>query len=161
MGLGFLLSLWELWWDLVCWYFCSSCSVTIPFSSFSPSFNSSILVPDLNSIVGGKYLHFFQSFAGRASQMTPMPSSLCTHNMVLLIVSGFGVPTWDGSQVRSVTRWSFNLCYIFVPAFPLSKKNSGLKILKMVGCPSGSTWVMTVYWRWSLQFPFPHCWVKF
>lgn len=90
-----------------------------------------------------------------------MASSLCTHNMVSVIVSGFGVPTWDGSQVGLVTRWSFNLCYIFVPAFPLDRKNSGLKTLKTGGCPSASTGVMTIYGRWSLQVPFPHCWVKF
>jgi hypothetical protein len=50
-------------WGLVSWYCCSSYGVAIPFSSFSPSFNSSIGVPRLGLIVGCEYLHLSMCWA--------------------------------------------------------------------------------------------------
>jgi hypothetical protein len=38
----------------------------------------------------------------------------------------------------SLGGFSFRLCSIFVPAFPLDRNNSGSKILKMGGWPSVS-----------------------
>ena len=61
----------------VSWY-CSPYEVIIPFSSFSPSFYSSIPVPDLNQMTGCKYMHLPLSVAGRASLGTAMPGS-CVH----------------------------------------------------------------------------------
>jgi hypothetical protein len=52
---------------LVSWSCCSSYTVAIPFSSFSPSPEFSIGVPDLSPMVGCKYLHLSQPAAGRAS----------------------------------------------------------------------------------------------
>jgi hypothetical protein len=58
--------------------------------------------------------------------------------MTSIIVSGFGVYAGDGSSVlgRSLGGLSFSLCPIFVPAFPLDRNNSGLKILK-IGASTG------------------------
>jgi hypothetical protein len=47
----------------------------MPFSSFNPSHNSSIRVPNLSAMVGCKCLHLSQSAAGRVSQRAAMPGS--------------------------------------------------------------------------------------
>ena len=57
MLFGWWLSLWDLPVVQVSWFFWSSYGVAIPFSSSSPSSNHSILVPNLNPVVGCKYLH--------------------------------------------------------------------------------------------------------
>jgi hypothetical protein len=46
-----------------------------------------------------------------------------------------------------------------VPAFPLDKNNSGLKILRRVGGPIRQLGAMSMYWRWSLQVLSHFCWV--
>ena len=52
MLFGLWLSLWKLWGVPVSRHCCSSYGVAIPFSSFSPSPNSSIGIPDLSPMVG-------------------------------------------------------------------------------------------------------------
>jgi hypothetical protein len=37
----------------------------------------------------------------------PCQAPICTHSMASVIVSGFGVHAWDGSQVGQVTEWPF------------------------------------------------------
>ena len=49
--------------------------VTLSFSFFNPSPNSTIGDPDFSFVVGCKYLLLSQSDAGRASQRTAMPGS--------------------------------------------------------------------------------------
>ena len=58
---------------LVSWHCCSSCQAR-PFSSFIPSSNTSMGAL-CQSMLGCKYLHMFQSAAGRASQRTAMLGS--------------------------------------------------------------------------------------
>jgi len=90
----------------VSWHCCYSCEVAIPFGSFSPSCNSSILVPDLNPMMGCKYLHLSQSLADRACQRKAMPGfylqaqyDLSNNIRVWCLHMGwiFGACTWDGS----------------------------------------------------------------
>jgi hypothetical protein len=59
MLFGCWLSLCELPEVQVSWYCWSSYGVATPFSSFSPSSNSSIGGLDFSSVVGCKYLHMF------------------------------------------------------------------------------------------------------
>jgi hypothetical protein len=55
-----LLELPGVWVSWGCW---SSYGVTLPFSFFNPSPNSTIGVPDLSPVVGCKHLHLPQSAA--------------------------------------------------------------------------------------------------
>jgi hypothetical protein len=68
-------SLRELWGFRASWYCCSTFGFAIHLSSFAPSPNSFIWVPDLNSMVGCKYLHLSPLVAGWASQRTAIPDS--------------------------------------------------------------------------------------
>jgi hypothetical protein len=54
---------------------CSSYGVTNPFSSFSPSPNSSLRVPVFRQMVGCNHLHVYWSGSGRASQGTAISGS--------------------------------------------------------------------------------------
>ena len=65
MLFGWWLSLGELTGDQFSWHFWSFYGVSLPFSSFSSSPNSSICVPDHGPVVHCKYLHLSQSAAGR------------------------------------------------------------------------------------------------
>jgi len=47
-------------------------------------------------------------------------------------VSGFDVCRWDGSLGGAVSRW-LSSALLFVPAFPLDRNHSALKILRWVG----------------------------
>ena len=100
---------WHILWEhrgLSCHYW-SSYGVAIPFSSFSPSSNSSLLVPNPNQWLP-------VSICVCLSQLPVVPlrgqschAPVCTHIMVSVIVSGFGVHSWDGSQIGPVTGWPF------------------------------------------------------
>ena len=57
---GWWISLWELPGVQVSWHCWSSYGVAIPFSSFNPSPNSSIGVPDLSPVLACEYLHLSQ-----------------------------------------------------------------------------------------------------
>jgi hypothetical protein len=65
----------ELWRGLVGWHCCSSYGVANPFSSSSPSPNSSIGVPMLSPMVGCEHPHLYWSDSGRASQKTAIAGS--------------------------------------------------------------------------------------
>jgi hypothetical protein len=71
MLLGFWLNLWEIWLVWVSWYCCLSYDIAIPFSSFSLSSNSSILVPTSVQWC----LQLSQSVAGKASLRIAMPGA--------------------------------------------------------------------------------------
>ena len=45
------------------------------------------------------------------------------------------------------------------PAFPFDWWDSGLIILKWVGCPIPQLGTMLIHWMWSLQVLSPFCWV--
>lgn len=65
---------------------------------------------------------------------------------------------WTHYKKFSKRHLLFNLCSIFLLAFLLDRKNSGSKILKVEGGPIPLPEVLSIYWRWSLQVPSPHCW---
>ena len=48
---------------------------------------------------------------------------------------------------------------LFVPAFPLDRKNSGLIFLRWVGSPIPQPGAVPNLWIWSLQVLSPLCWV--
>jgi hypothetical protein len=60
---------------------------------------------------------------------------------------------------QSLDDLSFSLYFIFCPCFPLYRNNSGLKILRWVGCPVPPLGVMLIYLMWSLQVLSPFCWI--
>ena len=64
--------------DLLGCYCCSSYGVANPFSFYSPSLNSSIVVLMLSQIVGCMVPHLYLSDSGRTSQRTAIPGS-CQH----------------------------------------------------------------------------------
>jgi hypothetical protein len=139
--LDFWLSLGEHWRVQVSWHCCSSYRVTIPFSLFSPSSSSSILVPNFNPMGSWKYLRVSQSVADRTSQRKALPGSFLDaqyglSNSVRIWCAHMGwILTWAG-------HWTVLLSVsapFFVPAFPLDWNNSGLKILKMSGWSPAST----------------------
>ena len=88
-------------------YCCSSCGVAIPFSSFNPSPNSSIGVPDLSPMVSCKYLHLAQSAAGRASQRRAMLGSCLQAQHGISNSIKVDAWPWDGSQFGPVTDLPF------------------------------------------------------
>ena len=75
------------------------------------------------------------------------------------IVSGFGVWGWEGTDSGEDSGWPFlqSLLHIFVPAFPLDRNNSGLKILRWVSDPLPQLGAMPIYWRLYLQVPSSRC----
>jgi hypothetical protein len=144
----------------VSWYFCSSYGVAIPFSPFSPSPNSSNGVPGIIPVVGCTCLHLSQSGAHRASQRAAMPGS-CPQ-------AHFGISNsieiWC-HQMRHIPRLdSLWMAFpsvsapFYVAAYPLDRKNSGLKFLRWVNGSIPQLRAMSIYWRWSLQVLYPCCW---
>jgi hypothetical protein len=120
------------------WHCWSSYGVATPFSSFSPSPNSSIRVPNFSPMVGCKYLHLSQSAVGGSSQIL-LGSCVCEHNITLVRVSGIGPHPWDGSQVGLATaRHSFSLWSSFVPVFLLNRSDFGSKVLERSWCSHAS-----------------------
>ena len=87
-------------WCLVSWYCCSSYGVANPFSSFSPSPNSSIGSSMLSLMIGCKHLYLYWSGSGRASQGTTRPGSC---QQVLLDISN-SVWVWY-LQMGWILRW--------------------------------------------------------
>jgi hypothetical protein len=76
---------------------------------------------------------------------------VCKHFLASTIVSEFGVCRWNGSYGgQSLDVFSFSLCSIFVPAFPLDRDNSGLKFLRWVSGPIPPLGDTSIYWMWSL-----------
>ena len=75
------------------------------------------------------------------------------------IVLGFGVYRWDGSLGGAISEWPFlqSLLPFFVPAFPLDRKNSGLKILRWAGYSIPQLGQMSIYLISSLQDFSPLC----
>jgi hypothetical protein len=114
---GWWFSPWELWGGggLVGWYCWSSYGVAIPFSSFSPSPNSSNGVPAFRLIVGCKHPHLYWSVSVRASQGTAILGScqqvlLGIHNSVWVwsLQKGW-ISRWGGlslSLTQYVWLWS-------------------------------------------------------
>jgi hypothetical protein len=99
MLLGFWLSLWDLWEVRVSWHCCSSYGVSIP---FTPSSNSSLSVPDLNPMVGWSVCICRSQLLVEPPRGQQWQAPVFLHNMASIIVSGFVVCTWDGSQVGPV-----------------------------------------------------------
>ena len=92
--------------------------VANPFSSFSPTPNSSIGISVLSLVIGCKHLYW--SGAGRASQGTAL-SGYCQQALLgTAKVSVFGACIWDGSLGRAVSVSLFLLVSapLFVPVFP-------------------------------------------
>ena len=78
------LSLWQLIGVWVNWYSWFSYGVSILYGYFNLCPNSFIGVPDISPMIDFKYLHLFQSAAGRDSQRTAMLGScLQTQNWIL------------------------------------------------------------------------------
>jgi hypothetical protein len=75
MLFGWWLRFWKLPGVCINWHIWPSYGVAIPFSSFNPSSNSSIWVPDLSPTPDCVYLHLAQSAVARASQRTAMLGS--------------------------------------------------------------------------------------
>ena len=65
------------------------------------------------------------------------------------------IPRW-GSLWMAISSVSDPF---FVPAFPLERNHSGLKILRWVGGPFLQLWSLPMHWIWSLQVQNPLCWV--
>ena len=65
------------------------------------------------------------------------------------------IPRW-GSLWMAISSVSDPF---FVPAFPLERNHSGLKILRWVGGPFLQLWSLPMHWIWSLQVQSPLCWV--
>jgi hypothetical protein len=94
-----------------------SYGITIPFSSFNLSSISSIRGPRPQSNA------WLLSICICLSQLLvelligqPCDAPVCNHNMASVIVSGFGIHPWDGSQVGLVTGQPFlqSLLYILM-----------------------------------------------
>jgi hypothetical protein len=85
---------------------------------------------------------------------------VCKYFLASAIVSGFGVWGWEGTDSGEDSGWPFlqSLLHIFVPAFPLDRNNSGLKILRWVDGSIPQLGTMPIYWRWSLQVLSLYCW---
>ena len=69
---------WVLWGEgggLLGSYYCSSCKITNPFSSFSPSSNSSTVDPIISLIVGCEHEPLFLPTSGRAPKDTALLGS--------------------------------------------------------------------------------------
>ena len=99
-----------------------------PFSSFSPSPNSSIRVPEISPMAGFKHPHLYLSGSGRASQGAAIPGSY--HQALLGII--YSVRVWC-LQMEWIPRCgSLWMAFpsvsapLFGPAFPLDKSNFGL-----------------------------------
>ena len=73
--------------------------------------------------------------------------------MASVIVLGFGAYSWDGFHVVPVPRWSFlQSLFHFCPCISFRQEQF------WVGVPIPPLGVLSDYWRWSLQVPYPHCW---
>jgi hypothetical protein len=107
-----------------------------------------------------EYLHLYQS--GRASQETAIPGS-CQQGLLGIRNS---IRVWC-LQMGWIPKWG-NLWMIFpsvsapffVPAFPLDRNNSGLKILRRVGGSIPQLGAVPIYWTRSLQALSPLCCVS-
>jgi hypothetical protein len=128
-----LLGSWELWAvQLVD-------TVVLPMGSQSPS-SPSILpltlhwVLSLSPMVGCKYLHWYWSDVGRASQRTVISGSCLQELLGISNSIRVFVCRWERSPGRAVFGWSSlqSLLHFSVPAFPLDRNNCGLKILRQV-----------------------------
>jgi hypothetical protein len=104
------------------------------FSSFSPSPTSSIGVPVLSLLVGWENPHLCWSGSGRVSQETAI--SGCSQQALLGIsnIVWFWCP-----HVGWILRWgSLSMAFpsvsapLFVPVFPLNRRNSGVKFWRWV-----------------------------
>ena len=112
-------------------------------------------------MIGCEYLHLYWSGASRTSQGTAIPGSC--QQVLLGISNSVGVwclqmewiPTWGGLWMAFPTVSA----PFFVPAFPLDRSNSGLKILRWLGTPILQPGAGPIDWRCSLQVLSTLCWV--
>lgn len=89
----------------------------------------------------------------------PFQASVWMHNMASVVVSGFGMDSWKGSQVGPFTGWPFFQSLLsFVHEFPLDRINSGIRFWKWLGNPLPQLGAMSIYWSWSLMISSPNCW---
>ena len=79
---------------------------------------------------------------------------ICNSVLVWCLKMGW-IPRW-GSLWMAISSVSDPF---FVPAFPLERNHSGLKILRWVDGPFLQLWSLTMHWMWSLQVQNPLCWV--
>jgi hypothetical protein len=91
--------------------------VANPFSSFSPSSNSTG-VTKLSQMVSCEHLPLYLSGTGRVSQEM-LYQAVSKHFLASAIVSEFGVCRWDRSSGGSVSRWPFfqSLLHTLPPYF--------------------------------------------
>jgi hypothetical protein len=115
---GWSFSPWELWGSLTVRYCCSSYGVANPFTSFSPSSNSSIGVPVLSPVVD--CAHLYLPGSGRASQETAISCScqqalfgISSSDCVWWLRMGW-LPRWDSLWMA----FPFIFAPLFVPIFP-------------------------------------------
>jgi hypothetical protein len=78
-------------------------------------------------MVGCKYLHLSQSVAGRASPRHPFQAPVYIHNMVSVIVSGFGLHASDESQVGLVGWPFFQSLHYFCPCISIIQEQFWVK----------------------------------
>jgi hypothetical protein len=98
---GLLLSLWELSGIWVSWDCRYSYGVTVSFSFFNPSPNSTIGGPDFSPMVACKYLCLSHSNAGSSSWRTSIPDSLLRahHSISNIFRRRCPQSLWDGTQI--------------------------------------------------------------
>ena len=104
-------------------------------------------------VPGFEYPHLYLSGSGRASQGTAIPGSCQQALLTSALVFGIGVCRWDGSLGGAVSEWPFlqSLLYLFVPAFPLERNNSGIIFLRWVCSPIPQPREVPNRRIWSLQ----------
>ena len=103
----------------------------------------------LSTVVGCKHSHLWTAIPGSWQQVL-----LGISNSVWVCFC-----RWDRSPGGAVSKWPFLQSPFFVPAFPLDRRDSGLKFLKWVGGPIPQLGAMPIHWIWSLQVLSPLCWV--
>jgi hypothetical protein len=89
------------------WCCRSSYGVAIPFSSFSPSRNSSVGVPRLSPMVGCEYLYLCYSDAVRSSQRTTILGSYLQALPGISNGVRFAICKWNGSLGGVFSGWPF------------------------------------------------------
>jgi hypothetical protein len=104
MLFGWWLGLWELPRVQVSWHFWLSYWVAIPFSSFSPSPNSSIGVPNLHPMLGYIFICLSQLLVKPLTGQ-PWQAPLFKNNIASVIVSRIGADPWDESPVGPIHHW--------------------------------------------------------